>query len=279
MGITKSDDPRLPRPAGGVTYHVAVTARRIIEDHPRPPVPERLAELLQDHELARYWREVERAGLARQLEHHGLERHPRNRRRVRHNHRGMLRDILFTLVTRGGRLPEINKKELLKKRQKIADAARRLAAALDDDPTTKGLDGEGMSVGGFLKVAGTELRTQELEDLLALGGEMPSLLRAFAESAESACEAESVEGVTSLSADQRDLRILSNGTYRGREAERRQLERELHRLLTALTGDAHYGFVAAAVSAALEEEATAEEVRKRHDYDRRKKRDPNWPLS
>ena len=46
MGITKSDDPRLPRPEGGVTYHVAVTARRIIEDHPRPPVPERLAELL-----------------------------------------------------------------------------------------------------------------------------------------------------------------------------------------------------------------------------------------
>ncbi len=222
-------------------------AQALLDDHHSPEHQFTLEALFYSERLRLYWREVERRALAYQLDHHGLERHPRNRRCVHNNVRGMQREILFCLVTRGGIIPKVSAGELRKQRQKVAAAARRLAAALEADPYAHEL-----LIANFLESAGLELQGQVESLTSPLLADLVPTLRAFAENA---------EGCAPL-VDQ-DQAIFQKPPYRGRNPQRSQLERTLHHVLFHATGRPHDAFVAGAVSVVLEVDATPEEVGQR----------------
>jgi hypothetical protein len=202
---------------------------------------ERVAALLV--ELGPRLRKIERRALRRQLEL------GRGRRGARRELTEAFRTILVLLVAKGGWQPAVSARELKERRETIAAAVRRLAAALDADPYA----GE-LALGAFLNAAGVEHRTSDHRLAWAFATcRMAPTLRNLATN---------VEAGVALDLFGRDALIMSEGAYRGRFEQRRRLEQSLQRELCALTGRPCDDFVAAAVNAvfATDEPVTASEV-------------------
>jgi hypothetical protein len=194
-------------------------------------------------ELGPRLREIERLALRWHLEL------GRGRYAARNAMNGAFCTIIVLLVAKGGSLPAVSARELKERRETIAAAARRLAAALDADPYA----GE-LALGAFLNAAGVEHRTGDhsLAWAFATCRVAPTLRNL----------AENVEAGAVLDCGGRDARIMSEGAYRGRFAQRRRLEQALQGELCTLTGRPCDGFVAAAVNAVFvtDEPVTAAEV-------------------
>lgn len=198
-------------------------------------------DLFASADLAPHWRTIERRAIRHQVGNLG-----RHRAIARGEvHRG-LQAILRFLVAQGSWQPATGPADLRRHRNKVAAAARRLAAALAQDPYA-----DGISAGRFLDACDVHVKTDDLSLVRRLAGtDAASMLQAFADNVE--------QGAT-LDVQRRDERILNESTYRGRDAERRQMEALLSQELQSLTGTPCDSFVSAASSRVFES-TTADEV-------------------
>ena len=190
-----------------------------------------ITDLFASVDLAPHWRPIERRAIRHQVGTLG-----RHRAIARGEVNWRLQTILLILVARGSWQPATSPAELRRHRNKVAAAARRLAAALEQDPYAAGI-----GAAAFLNACDVPIKTEDPAIIWRMARpDAPSMLQAFADNVE--------QGAT-LDVQRRDERILSGTTiYRGRDAGRRQMEALLSQELQSLTGAPCDSFVAAASS-------------------------------